>query len=172
MKKISLLVLVGLSLLACSTQNVQVDYDRAVNFSNYKTYQINSENSTLNDLDKQRLLATLGRELSAKGLNLADDAQLMIEITPKEYLSENRSTAVGVGLGGGNYGFGGGVSVGIPINQKKLNQEFVVQMKDGQILVWEGILTIQMPVNASPEMRESAINKGVAKLLKNYPPKQ
>lgn len=177
MKNIHLLLMaMTLIFTACSTQTVQVDYDRSVNFAFYKTYQISTQNLDMDELDKTRLLTALTQELGAKGLSSATNPQLVIEIFPEEYISEKANSSVGVGVGGGNYGygggFGGGVSFGIPINSKQLNQDVVVHMKEGDKLIWEGIINIQMPVKASAEMREKAIQKGVQKLMKNYPPKK
>ncbi|MBW7871780.1 MAG: hypothetical protein H3C39_12070, partial [Flavobacteriia bacterium] len=65
------------------------------------------------------------------------------------------------------------IGVGIPITKKKLNQKYLVSLynQDGN-LIWDGKLEIQMPADGSSNMLESAVEKGVQKLFKNYPPKK
>ncbi|MDK7675761.1 MULTISPECIES: DUF4136 domain-containing protein [Weeksella] len=175
MKKFYILLIVLTGLTACTTQQVQVDYDRNINFYSLKTYSINEDSIQLDELDKERFLSILKKQLSQKNLLYSENADIQIQIYPKEYVSKNSNSSVGVGVGGGNYGyrggFGGGVSFGIPISSKKLNQDFTVQFWQNNQLIWEGILAIQMPYNASPETRDVAMEKGIQKLLKNYPPK-
>lgn len=175
MKKFYIILILLVGFTACSTQQVQVDYDRSINFHSLKTYSINEDSLQLGELDKARFLTLFKNQLSLKNLLDSENADINIQIHPKEYVSKSNNSSVGVGVGGGNYGygggFGGGVSFGIPINSKKLNQDFTVQFLQNNQLIWEGILAIQMPYNASPEARDAALQKGIQKLLKNYPPK-
>ena len=39
-------------------------------------------------------------------------------------------------------------------------------------LVWRGVATKTIDQNAKPDKRQKNIEKGIAKLLKNYPPKK
>lgn len=172
MKKFILLSFSVLFLTACSTQTVTVDYDRGQDFSQIKNYSVELTSGSLGELDAARLKQSLNQELTAKGLNESGNPDVIIHIIPEEFISENQSSSVGVGVGGGSGGFGTSVGFGIPINSEKLNQHYKVTMTTTEgNLVWEGRLDIQMPVNASPEMREANIQKGVSKLLKKYPPK-
>ncbi|SMC35814.1 DUF4136 domain-containing protein [Moheibacter sediminis] len=172
MKKFILLSFSILLLAACSTQTVTVDYDRSQDFSQIKNYSVELTSGSLGELDEARLKQSLNQELAAKGLNESGNPDVIINVVPEEFISENQSSSVGVGMGGGSGGFGTSVGFGIPINSEKLNQNYKVTMTTTEgNLVWEGRLDIQMPVNASPEMREANIQKGVSKLFKKYPPK-
>lgn len=171
MKKFILLSFSVFCLAACSTQTVTVDYDREQDFNQIKNYSVEMTSGSLGELDAARLKQALNAELSAKGLTETTTPQVIINIVPEEFISENQSSNVGIGVGGGSGGFGTSVGFGIPINSEKLNQNYKVSMTttDGK-LIWEGRLDVQMPINASPEMREANIKKGVAKLFKKYPP--
>lgn len=172
MKKFILLGFSVLVLTACSTQTVTVDYDRGQDFNQIKSYSVELTSGSLGELDETRLKQSLGRELTAKGLNESGSPDVIINVIPEEFISENQTSNVGVGVGGGSGGFGTSVGFGIPINSEKLNQHYKVIMTTTEgNLIWEGRLEIQMPVNASPEIREANIQKGVSKLFKKYPPK-
>ena len=41
----------------------------------------------------------------------------------------------------------------------------------GKQLVWRGMASKQIDPKAKPEKRQKNLDKGMAKLLKNYPPK-
>ena len=173
MKKILLLAVLFLTIVSCSTQNVSVDYDRDFNFEANKTYTFAQEgNLGLNDLDSARLFNSLEKGMLYKGFQKTNEANLLVQIKPEEYVSKEQNSNVGIGMGTGGYGFGGGVSVGIPIMTQKLNQNYTVSMTNNDQLVWQGILKIQMPLKASPEVRAQNIQKGVFKMLKNFPHKK
>lgn len=160
--------------VGCNSQKVSVDYDRNVNFSQIKTYKINTTVATgLNDLDQARLFDALEKNFKFRGVLKADQSDVEISIRPREYVSTNRGPSVGVGVGTGILSrVGGGISMGIPLNTKSLNQEYTVSMYQNNTMIWEGILNLKMPVNASAEVKQQNMDKGIAKLLANYPPKK
>ena len=170
MKKILLLSALFLTIVSCSTQNVSVDYDRGFNFETNKTFSFSNEgNLGLNDLDSARLYNSIEKGMLFKGFQKSNEGNLTVQIKPEEYVSKQQNSNVGIGMGTGGYGFGGGVSVGIPIMTQKLNQNYTVSMYNEGQMVWQGILKIQMPVKASPEVRSQNIQNGVFKMLKNFP---
>ena len=171
MKKIFLLGAIFATIVSCSTRNVAVDYDRDFNFEQNKTYSfVETNNLGLNDLDSARLFSSIEKGMLYRGFQQSNNANLAVQVKPEEYVSKEQNSNVGIGMGTGGYGFGGGVSVGIPIMSQKLNQNYTVSMFSDGRLVWEGILKIQMPLKASPEVRAENIQKGVLKMLKDFPP--
>ena len=55
-------------LISCSAIKVNYDYDKAVDFSNYSTYNYYSDmESGLSQLDEKRLLRALDSTLKARG---------------------------------------------------------------------------------------------------------
>lgn len=172
MKKLSFLF--GLLLIAsCATQTVSVDYDRTQDFSLIGDYKFETAENSMSELDISRIQTAIQNELSGKSMKMNPDSENRLLIKPEEYMSESQNSSVGIGVGGGSGNFGTSIGVGIPITKKKLNQRYLVSIynQDGN-LVWDGRLEIQMPANGSSSMLESAIEKGVQKLFKNYPPKK
>ena len=86
MKKFYILLIVLTGLTACTTQQVQVDYDRNINFYSLKTYSINEDSIQLDELDKERFLSILKKQLSQKNLLYSENADIQIQIYPKEYV--------------------------------------------------------------------------------------
>ena len=74
--------------------------------------------------------------------------------------------------GGGWYGAGGGVTTGttstIYIGQLALDMYASAPHK----LVWRGVVSKTLDTKAKPDKQEKNLKKAVAKMLKNYPPKQ
>jgi len=154
-----------------------VDYDRNIDFAKIQTYEMNEISASgLNDLDQARLYSAIEKNLKFRGVRKASNADVQLEIRPREYVSSKTNSSVGVGLGTGIGrrigGLGGGISVGVPITSKQLNQEYTVSMYQNNVMIWEGILTLKMPMNASADVKQQSIDKGVSKLFLNYPPKK
>ncbi|GGF05038.1 protein of unknown function [Chishuiella changwenlii] len=172
MKRIFFLSVIILTIVSCNTQKVSVDYDRNFNFDTNKSYTFSkTDRVRLNDLDSARLFKSIEKGMLFKGFQKSAENNLVIHVVPEEYVSKKQTSNVGLGLGTGGIGFGGGVSVGIPITSQKLNQNYTVSMLNEGRLVWQGILKLEMPLNASPAVREARVDSGVMKLLKNFPPK-
>lgn len=173
MKKLICIMMASLLMWACNSQKVSIDYDRNVDFSQIRTYHIDQNISTgLSELDQVRLLDALEKNFKFRGVKKAEQGDVEIKISPREYVSTNTASNVGVGIGTGGFSrIGGGISVGIPVASKRLNQEYTVSMYNQTGLIWEGILTLKMPLNASADVKQESIEKGVGKLLLNYPPK-
>lgn len=174
MKNIIFILLICMSFIGCNSQKVSVDYDRQVNFSDVRTFQIDPSATTgLNDLDQSRVFTALERNLKFRGVLKSDQPDVIIKIQPMEYVSTNTASTVGIGVGTGIMRrVGGGISVGVPVRSKSLNQQYVVSMLQNNSLIWEGILDLKMPMNASADVKQQSIDKGMEKLLKNYPPQQ
>ena len=166
---ITLLIFVG-----CNSQKVTVDYDRNVNFNQVKTFRINNTVTTgLNDLDQARLFEALEKNFKYRGVLKSENSDVEVSVKPREYVSTNAGPSVGLGVGTGIFNrIGGGISVGVPVRTKSLNQEYTVSMYQNNTMIWEGILNLKMPVNASAQVKQQNMDKGVAKLLANYPPKK
>ena len=70
-----LLKIVGLLLLivSCAPIHVNYDFDKATDFSKYKTYNYYSDMKTgLSDLDTKRFLDALDLKMKVKGFTLAE----------------------------------------------------------------------------------------------------
>ena len=170
-------------------QDVRYNFDKDANFAGFKTYRWVTIKGAqqLNDLVDRQIKSTVDAELAKKGLTKteSDPADLYIGYQAavgqeKQYTSFDTGWGYGPGWGGGWYGYRGGYYGGmsstttsgststIYVGQLALDM-YEVPKKD---LVWRGVASKTLDPKAKPEKQEKNIKKAVAKLLKNYPPKQ
>jgi hypothetical protein len=161
-------------------QDVRYTFAAGQDFSKYRTYKWVHINGTdrLNQLAEQQLQEAVGAELAKKGLTRtdADTADLLIAYQAsigqeKQFTSYNSDWGYGPGWGRGWYGgMGSSMTTGetstIYIGQLGLDMYDAGEKK----LVWRGTATKTLDTKAKPEKRQKNLAKGVAKLLKNYPP--
>lgn len=171
MKFLKLFILVVL-ISSCATVNVDYDYDRQVDFSEYKTYNYYSDLDTgLSPLDAKRLLNVLDDALAKKGMTISESPDFFINIQSEEY-ENNQRNHVGIGLGGSGRNVGGGISVGIPVGETKLSRQIIFDfIDDNKGLFWQAVARGQYHPNADPDTRESNLKAIVDKVLLGYPPK-
>src|SRR5690606_14189184 len=109
--------LIGLSILiiSCASVRVNYDYEKATDFTIYKTYNYYSDmNMGMSELDSRRLLDALDASLQAKGMTISDSPDFLINVRSSTYQEAQRSN-MGVGVAGGGGNVGGGISIGIPV---------------------------------------------------------
>ena len=118
-----LFILLALILMySCNPIRVTMDYDKAVDFSKFNSYNYYSNMETgLNDLDENRLLNAFDDIMSSKGLSLSSDPDFFIDISSEEYDTPNRG-GVGISVGGSGRNVGGGVTIGVPVDGSKFNR--------------------------------------------------
>jgi hypothetical protein len=163
-------VLLGLLVLACNAfaQKVTVEFDRAADFSKYKSFairngQLNSRNPALNsDLVKKQIEGDIQRGLATKGLTEVTGRS---DLNVLYHFGQARKTELET-YPAGWYGWGTRV-VRVPFAEGTL----VIDLRDPSThsLVWRGI--------ASEEKSDAAKIQGklddmVRKSLDKYPPKK
>lgn len=162
-----------LLLNSCASGNVSMDYDRNVDFNQYKTYNFydNIQWGNMNSLDQTRILNSIEQELNAKGMTKVEAPDLLIDIKSRE--QQVKRNAGNIGIGSGNYGrrVGVGVSVGIPISRKRLHKNYLVDLVDSKTnnLVWQGVF--EKDVSPAADNAE-LISDAMQKLFSKYPPKK
>jgi hypothetical protein len=163
-------------------QDVRYNFDKSANFAVFKTYKwVAIKGATpLSDLADRQVKSAVDDELATKGLTKSesDTADLYIGYQAavgqeKEYTSFDTGWGYGPGWhGGGWYGGGGGMTTGqtttIYVGQLALDM-YASMLKT---LVWRGVASKTLDPKAKPEKQEKNLRKAVAKVLKNYPPKQ
>jgi Domain of unknown function (DUF4136) len=182
MKKMAFISMALLLLLASSAmcQDVRYNFDKAEDFSKFKTYKwVPIKDATpVNDLTDKQIKDAVDTELAKKGLSKVegDNADLLIGYqtavgTEKQFTSYNSSWGYGPGwYGGGWYGPSGGTTTGqtSTIYTGQLGLDMYDSAKHD--LVWRGVASKTLDPKAKPEKQQKNLNKAVAKLLKNYPP--
>ena len=173
-KHLSWLAGVALFIMSCSPFKVVSDFDESINFSQYKTYSLQTNDLNLNDLDEKRVTNELKKQLAAKGLNQAETSDLIIQIKAShKTITDNYYTSPNVYIGGwGYWGMGLGLNniytQQYQYNQGSLTFDFV-DAKTGK-LVWQGKGN---GINVdSPKSKQKQIPEIIAEILKHYTPKK
>jgi len=184
MKKLGLFVLVAFLMGASGAfaQDVQYNFAQGTDFSKYKTYKWVSIKNTqqVDELTAKQLTVTIDAELAKKGLTKSesDSADLYVGYqtaigTEKQFEAYNTGWGYGPGWGTGWYGRGGMSSTTATTSTIYIGQ-LDLDMYDSakKELVWRGVAKKTLSEQKDPEKRQKNIAKGIAKLLKNYPPPQ
>jgi Domain of unknown function (DUF4136) len=185
MKKLGLLLIAFLLLGATAViaQDVRYDYDKDKDFSKYTTYKwVEVKNADQVDpLTAKQIVAAVDAELAKKGLKKtdSDDAQLYIAYqtavgSEKQFTSYNTGWGYGPGWGPGWYGSGGmSTSTTYGSTSTVYVGTLDLSMYDSakHELVWRGSVSKTLDPKSKPEKKQKNIQKAVAKLLKNFPPK-
>lgn len=172
MKNLLVLFLVIL-LTSCASVQVNHDYEKTTDFSQYKTYNYYANLETgLSQLDEKRLLDVLDEIMASKGYTLSQEPDFFVDVKSSEYMEPSRSN-VGVGIGGTGGNVGGGVSIGFPVGQNNYNRQILFEFIDEDNktgLFWQAVADSNYSPNATPEKREALFRTIVTKVLEKFPP--
>jgi hypothetical protein len=166
---------------AAFAQDVRYNFDKQASFAAFKTYKWVAIKGAqqVSELADRQIRDAVDAELAKKGLTKTDgeSADLFIGYqaainTEKEYTSFDTGWGYGPGwYGGGWYGGGGGMTTGqtstIYVGQLALD----MYAAGPKALVWRGVASKTLDTKAKPEKQQKNLQKAMAKLLKNYPPK-
>jgi len=164
-------------------QDVSFNFDMTADFTKYKTYhwEKHPNSKDLDDLTMTQLGAALDAELAKKGLTKKTDGTSDLAIVYQVAVKQEKelstftsgySTGPGWGPGYGGYYGGGGTSTSTTSVYTITNGTLALDMYDASSkkLVWRGIATKTLDVDAKPEKRQKNMAKASEKLLKKYPP--
>lgn len=172
MKTFKLLPLLLLLILSsCSSVNVYSDFDKAVEFSQYKTYAFHKagiDKVPISDFDKKRILHAIDIELSKKGMTKSENPDLLINFSTKERerVDVNQfSMGMGYGWGWNPYLWGSR-----PLVSSSTEGTLFIDLIDAKKkeLIWQGEGVGYLTRNQGE--KEARINEFVAKILSQYPP--
>jgi Domain of unknown function (DUF4136) len=162
-------------------QDVRYNFDKDTDFSKFKTYKwVAIKDSTpVDDLTDKQVKEAFDATLATKGLSKVDgdNADLLVGYqtaigSEKQFTSYNTGWGYGPGwYRGGWYGGGGGMTTGQ--TSTIYTGQLALDMYDSahHDLVWRGVASKTLDPKAKPEKRQKNLQKAVAKLMKNYPPK-
>jgi Domain of unknown function (DUF4136) len=170
--KTTRIMLAALAFIAVAqAQDVTTNYDQNTNFSVYKTYKWVTMPGSLNadSILSRQLTQDVDANLAKKGFIKVDsenaDLYLGIQMATSQQHQLNYYGSGGFGWGGG---FGNATTSTLTVGS------FSLDMYDSKakLMVWRGMATKTIDMNASAEKRQNNIRNGVNKLLKNFPPKR
>ena len=178
-----ILILLAVAIIAgCSSVAVTADWDKTVDFTQFKTYSYygwaDNSDQILNEFDKKRIEEAFADEFSKRGLTYQEEGgDLTVALfvhTQQEQQVTATTTGTGVGYGG-RYGYGPGWGWGggmATTTYKTYNYTVgtlvcdVFDTKKEQ-LIWEGVGKGEIETN--PQKRERTIPQKVAKIMTYYP---
>jgi hypothetical protein len=159
-------------MLACESalaQDVHYNFMPGTDFSKYHTYKWISiaENVHPNQIVSQEIKQAIDNQLSAKGLMKADGEKADLYVGYQCSIDQERQWN-SFGMGGLRWG-----STGTLTSSTIDNGTLVVDMYDPATkqLIWTGRASKTLNPSGNQEKDMERLNKAMAKLLKNYPPK-
>ena len=175
----SLIVL--MVVVSCSSVNVYSDYDKATDFTGFKTYAFYKkgiDKVEISDLDKKRILRAIERELKAKGMVASNNPDLLVNIFTKsrEKIDVYNNTYYGwypwyYGYGPG-YGYGYGYGFGYNNVSTSVEGTLFIDLIDAhkKELAWQGIGKGILASSKNIDKKVERINEFVTEIMMQYPP--
>ena len=176
MRQRAITTLMGTAMAALLTttavaQDVSYDYDRTVDFTKLKTYAWVPGSNLTDELNHKRIVEAIEAQLAMKGMvKVNSDAKADVLIAYQTAFDKDLEIH-GFSTGWAGYRFGRTGSARV---EEVVVGKLAVVMMDAttHALVWRGIATRDVDLNASAEKRDKNINKAAEKLFKKYPPTQ
>ena len=159
---------------SCSSVRVNSDYDKTVDFTQYKTYAFQKQGidkAQISEFDKKRILHAIDNELTKKGMSKSESPDLLVNIFTKEREridvdQYNAGWGYGWGYGWNPYLWGGRTFVSSTTEGTLYIDLIDAKKKE---LVWQGEGVGYLTENRNE--KEKQINEFVAKILEQFPPK-
>ena len=156
---------------AAFAQHVKTDFDHQANFSQYKTYSW-QEIKPANSLWDARIKNAVDTQLAAKGWTQVPSGGDVSIVAIKTTHTERTLNTFYDGMGGGWRWRGfGGMGMATTTEQDYKEGTLVLDFYDANTkqLIWRGSAEDTLSDKASKN--EKKLDKGVAKMLKAFPPK-
>ena len=174
LKIVSLLALLFI-VTSCSSVRVATDYDKDVNFNNYKTFaffKTGIDKAEISDLDKRRILRAIEAELLSRGFTKSENPDLLVSLFTKSQQRVNvYNNSWGMGAWGwGSFGPGWGWGYNNQPNTSVSTEGVLyIDLIDAnkKELVWQGMGTGYLSRNMNK--KEERIKEFVSKILEKYP---
>lgn len=172
MKKIVLLTaILALTLTSCSSVHVNADYDKNVQFDQYKTYayQKNTiDKVEISDLDKRRILRAIDEVMTAKGFTKSETPDVIVSFftKEKEQVDVYQYPMMGWGWGWNPWMWGGSYNSTYRYTEGTLTIDLIDAKK--KELIWQGVGEGVLTKKA--EKKDEMIKEFVSKILEQYPP--
>ena len=168
------IALIAMVITSCSSVRVAADYDRQVDFNQYKTFAFfksGIDKAEISDLDKKRILRAIEAELLAKGYTKSENPDMLVSIFTKSNQRVdvyNNSWGYGAwGWGAPGWGWGWNMQPNVSTRTQGVLFVDLIDAKKKE-LVWQGQGTGYLSSNM--EKKEQRIKEFVAKIMEKYPP--
>jgi hypothetical protein len=158
------------ALASAFAQQVTTDFDHQANFAQYKTYSW-QEIKPANSLWDARIKNAVDAQLAAKGWTQVDSGGDVAIVAIKTTQTQRSLQTFYDGFGGGWRWRGfGGMGEATTTEQDYKEGTLVVDLYDAKTrqLIWRG--SAEDTLSNKAEKNEKNLDKGVAKMFKNFPP--
>lgn len=156
------------SIVSCSPFNVRSDYAASADFNSYKTYKLRIDDLKLNDIDQDRVLNEISKQLQSKGLSVGENPGLIVNIKAKHKKVQDVQSYAPYGMWGGPWGWGMGAQRTWASNYTEGGLTIDLIDTKTQKLVWQGIGS-GISVD-SPKRKQKQIPEIISEIMANYPP--
>jgi Domain of unknown function (DUF4136) len=153
-------------------QSVTSDFDRAANFSKYKTYAWTRGTELADELNHARVVRAIDAALVAKGISRVEPGTSPDVLVAYHASFDKNLEITGSAQGWGPFGLGGD-RWGSARVQPVLVGALVVDISDARTraIVWRSLASSDIRPTDKPASRDKKIAKATEKMFKNYPPK-
>ncbi len=157
-------------LASCSSVSVNSDYDKKVDFTQFKTYAYlknGVDKVQISDLDKKRILRSIDEVMATKGLTKSESPDMLVSIFTKE---SERLDVYNQGGFGWNWSPYWGMGIGYTNVSSTPEGTLYIDLIDAKSkeLIWQGEGTGYLTKDR--EKKDERIKEFVAKILTQYPP--
>ena len=160
--KTSILVLIlGIIVASCFPVNAVADYDRQVDFKQYKSFAFfkpGIDEAEVSDLDKKRIMRAIESEMIDKGFMRSESPDMLISIITKEKEHVNANNTWGMGGGFNN----------VSTRTEGILYIDIIDAASKE-LVWQGKGTGTL-ITDNMDKKQERINEFVNGILSIYPP--
>jgi len=174
-----LVLAVLVAVIGCAPPiTMSVDYDTAADFTTMKTFgwMPPTGNAVGDELLVKKIRSAVNVQLKAKGrTEVTENPDFMVAMQLSGKTTYGGSTAVGASIGipvgrAGSISVGGGKSK----PHEKTEGTLVLDFLDAktQSLVWRATASAAVEPKTSPEEQQERINKVIAQMLVQFPPKK
>ena len=175
----NLFIAAAVLMLAACAKTPDIDYDKSVDFNNYKTFAwmpqatlANADNYQISPLMEQRVREAVNTQLQAQGMSLVDESSADV------LLNYHASVDTKIDSDTFNVGYGARWNYwGLGYNTQTTTHEYEVGTlildvidRESNQLVWRGAREGGLKKHQSSEQRTEALNKAVATILSGFPP--
>lgn len=167
----SILIAAALGLSSCSPFNVRTDYAETADFNTYKTYKLRIDDLKLNDIDQDRVLNEVSKQLQMKGMTVSENPDMIVNVKASHKKVTDVNSGINTRFGwGGPYGFG--IGMGRTWTSDYNKGALTLDLIDAktQKLIWQGVgngISVD-----SPNAKQKQIPQIVAEIMEKYPPKR
>jgi len=182
--KLASLAVAALLMASCASKpDIKSDYDRSVDFSQYKTYAffnpMGIENPNYSSIYGSIFREAISREMESRGYVKSDNPDLLINVSGRLQEKTRVTTTSDPYMAGsyygyrrGAYGAWGGYGYGTQTNVSQYTEGTVnVDMVDRmqKRMVWEGVAVGRVNEKRTNEEARTNINNGIQEMFAGYP---